>query len=119
MGQCICTLCTPPLCCVGALVATCAKDRALVASGGLTLVGIAAFVVLSIQCGGIDLVGGNGNPCWSEGDSKATGLGLMAALGLGLGGPITAYSLIRRARSRDIPNQPNQPNPTPSIDPPV
>lgn len=119
MGQCICTLCTPPLCCVGTLVATCAKDRALIASGGLTLVGVVAFVVLSVQCGGIDFVGGNGNPCWSEGNSKATGLGLMAALGLGLGAPITACGLVRRARTRDIPNQPNPKLSNLTIDPPV
>ena len=96
----MCTLCTPPLCCVGALVASSVRGESLLVSGGLTLLGTLAFVALSVQCGKVDFVGGGGNPCWSAGSSKATGLGLFAAVCLGLGAPSAVYAVYKRGVDR-------------------
>lgn len=95
MGQCICTLCTLPACCAGGALAPRLGRRALVAGCVLTALGGLAFALLSIQCGGVDFFGGNGNGCWSEGSPKGEGLGLVAALGLGLGVPSLAYAALR------------------------
>ena len=96
MGQCLCTFCILPLCCVGRSAAP-AFGRARSWRGGvLTTVGAAAFTILSIQCGGIDFFGGGGNSCWSEGNATGEVWGLAAAAGLGVGVPALVYGVWAR-----------------------
>ena len=102
MGQCLCTLCTLPICCVGRAAAPSLGRRALVVGGMLTALGTFAFGVLSVRCGGVDFYGGGGNPCWSEGASKEEHWGLAAAAGLGLGVPALLYGARRATPPREL-----------------
>lgn len=102
MGQCICTLCTLPASCVGSAIAPSFGTRAFAIGAFLSTVGIVAFAILSIRCGKIDFVGGDGNACWSEGASAEQEWGLLAAGGLGVGVPMMLYGRRRRQQPERV-----------------
>lgn len=102
MGQCFCTLCTVPICCVSTFVVsqTTLKDRQLSKLGGILVsVGSTLFGFLTYFCGGLNFYGNNA--CWSEGQAEHFWLGVLAAFGLGIGFSILFYTLARSIRNRN------------------
>ena len=116
MGQCLCTLCSPLACCVGAAATKTLRITSikLILIGALLgSLGIAMFIVLTLSCGGVNFFGPG--ECWSAGfarGSKHSFVGLLAAVGIGLGFPLLAkgiYSKVNPSSTSRLTRQNQNP----------